>query len=92
MEQADKREFYTRIQVIVACASFTAACSMSIVQALNTRRLHPVYESSWLRDEFNRSGGGPLFTKPILGHYGCVNALEFSNGPGELLASGKQSK
>lgn len=28
-----------------------------------------------------------LYTKNLLAHFGCVNAIEFSNG-GELLASG----
>ena len=29
-----------------------------------------------------------LFTKDLKSHYGCVNAIEFSHGNGELIASG----
>lgn len=31
------------------------------------------------------------YQKDILGHFGCVNAVEFSHGPEEFLASGKNS-
>lgn len=30
-----------------------------------------------------------LYSKDILGHHGCVNALAFSKGPEEFLATGK---
>ena len=30
-----------------------------------------------------------LYKKNLMGHYGCVNAIEFSNSGGNFLASGK---
>uniref|UniRef100_UPI00398E8C4A DDB1- and CUL4-associated factor 5 n=1 Tax=Pristiophorus japonicus TaxID=55135 RepID=UPI00398E8C4A len=45
----------------------------------------------FLKEAFQRqrlSGCGNLFKKDLLGHFGCVNAIEFSGGAGELLVSG----
>ncbi|XP_019953498.2 DDB1- and CUL4-associated factor 5 [Paralichthys olivaceus] len=44
-----------------------------------------------LKEEFQRrrlSGCTSLFKKDMLGHFGCVNAIEFSNNGGEWLVSG----
>ncbi|KAK5857977.1 hypothetical protein PBY51_011183 [Eleginops maclovinus] len=44
-----------------------------------------------LKDEFQRrrmAGCTSLFKKDMLGHFGCVNAIEFSNNGGEWLVSG----
>ncbi|XP_062253533.1 DDB1- and CUL4-associated factor 5 [Platichthys flesus] len=44
-----------------------------------------------LKEEFQRrrlSGCSSLFKKDMLGHFGCVNAIEFSNNGGEWLVSG----
>ncbi|XP_032882748.1 DDB1- and CUL4-associated factor 5 [Amblyraja radiata] len=45
----------------------------------------------FLKEGFQRqrlSGCRNLFKKDLLGHFGCVNAIEFSSGAGELLVSG----
>ncbi|XP_043554031.1 DDB1- and CUL4-associated factor 5 [Chiloscyllium plagiosum] len=45
----------------------------------------------FLREAFQRqrlSACRNLFKKDLLGHFGCVNAIEFSSGAGELLVSG----
>ncbi|KAF0043933.1 hypothetical protein F2P81_003091 [Scophthalmus maximus] len=44
-----------------------------------------------LKDEFQRrrmAGCTSLYKKDMLGHFGCVNAIEFSNNGGEWLVSG----
>ncbi|XP_076013855.1 DDB1- and CUL4-associated factor 5 [Genypterus blacodes] len=44
-----------------------------------------------MKDEFQRrrlAGCTNLFRKDMLGHFGCVNAIEFSNNGGEWLVSG----
>ncbi|XP_077092627.1 DDB1- and CUL4-associated factor 5 [Siphateles boraxobius] len=44
-----------------------------------------------LKDEFQRrrlAGCNSLFKKDMLGHFGCVNAIEFSNNGGQWLVSG----
>ncbi|XP_077586883.1 DDB1- and CUL4-associated factor 5 isoform X2 [Stigmatopora nigra] len=44
-----------------------------------------------MKDEFQRrrlSGCTSLYKKDLLGHFGCVNAIEFSNNGGEWLVSG----
>ncbi len=40
-----------------------------------------------LRDRL--AGAKNLFRKDLKGHFGCVNAIEFSHGGGETIASGK---
>ncbi|XP_072341751.1 DDB1- and CUL4-associated factor 5 [Scyliorhinus torazame] len=45
----------------------------------------------FLKEAFQRqrlSACPNLFKKDLLGHFGCVNAIEFSGGAGELLVSG----
>lgn len=45
-----------------------------------------------MKEEFQRrrlAGCTSLFKKDMLGHFGCVNAIEFSNNGGEWLVSGK---
>uniref|UniRef100_A0AAY4AAP5 Ddb1 and cul4 associated factor 5 n=1 Tax=Denticeps clupeoides TaxID=299321 RepID=A0AAY4AAP5_9TELE len=64
-------------------------CGMrSSVGFLSRRRLtgHPL-----LKEEFQRrrlAGCSSLYKKNLLGHFGCVNAIEFSNNGGEWLVSG----
>uniref|UniRef100_A0A8C1Q0L2 Ddb1 and cul4 associated factor 5 n=1 Tax=Cyprinus carpio TaxID=7962 RepID=A0A8C1Q0L2_CYPCA len=44
-----------------------------------------------LKEEFQRrrlAGCSSLFKKDMLGHFGCVNAIEFSNNGGQWLVSG----
>lgn len=45
-----------------------------------------------LKEDFQRrrlAGCTSLYKKDMLGHFGCVNAIEFSNNGGEWLVSGK---
>ena len=45
-----------------------------------------------MKEEFQRrrlGGCTSLYKKDMLGHFGCVNAIEFSNNGGEWLVSGK---
>lgn len=45
-----------------------------------------------MKEEFQRrrlAGCTSLYKKDMLGHFGCVNAIEFSNNGGEWLVSGK---
>ncbi|XP_068195072.1 DDB1- and CUL4-associated factor 5 [Antennarius striatus] len=64
-------------------------CGMrSSVGFLSRRELtgHPL-----MKEEFQRrrlAGCTSLFKKDMLGHFGCVNAIEFSNNGGEWLVSG----
>lgn len=47
-----------------------------------------------LKEEFQRrrlAGCSSLYKKDMLGHFGCVNAIEFSNNGGQWLVSGKDS-
>lgn len=48
-----------------------------------------------MKDEFQRrrlAGCTSLYKKNLEGHFGCVNAIEFSNNGGEYLVSGKLAK
>ncbi|XP_006632771.1 DDB1- and CUL4-associated factor 5 [Lepisosteus oculatus] len=64
-------------------------CGMrSSVGFLSRRKIngHPL-----MKDEFQRrrlAGCTSLYKKDLLGHFGCVNAIEFSNNGGEWLVSG----
>ncbi len=40
-----------------------------------------------MRDRLGRAKN--LFRKDLKGHFGCVNALEFSNFGGEMITSGR---
>lgn len=45
-----------------------------------------------IKEEFQRrrlAGCTSLYKKDMLGHFGCVNAIEFSNNGGEWLVSGE---
>lgn len=45
-----------------------------------------------MKEDFQRrrlAGCSSLFKKDMLGHFGCVNAIEFSNSGGEWLVSGE---
>lgn len=45
-----------------------------------------------MKEDFQRrrlAGCTSLFKKDMLGHFGCVNAIEFSNNGGEWLVSGE---
>ena len=65
-------------------------CGMrSSMGFLSQRKItgHPL-----MKEEFQRlrlAGCTSLFKKDMLGHFGCVNAIEFSNNGGEYLVSGK---
>ncbi|MGH0149290.1 UNVERIFIED_CONTAM: hypothetical protein FKN15_018166 [Acipenser sinensis] len=64
-------------------------CGMrSSVGFLSQRKIngHPL-----MKEEFQRrrlAGCTSLYKKDMLGHFGCVNAIEFSNNGGEWLVSG----
>lgn len=64
------------------------------VQYLQTRQLesscmkHNIWARRLLSDRFSNAQGF-LPSCNLVGHYGCVNAVEFSNKGGELLVSGK---
>ncbi|KAG9336746.1 hypothetical protein JZ751_003094 [Albula glossodonta] len=64
-------------------------CGMrSSVGFLSRRKItgHPL-----MKEEFQRlrlAGCTSLYKKDMLGHFGCVNAIEFSNNGGEWLVSG----
>ena len=45
-----------------------------------------IVHKSFLSDHFARSSG--LYHRDLLGHYGCVNAIEFSSNGGEFIVSG----
>ena len=47
----------------------------------------PFVHKSYMSDYFSRSSG--LFHHDLIGHYGCVNAIEFSNNGGEFIVSGR---
>ena len=46
----------------------------------------PRYSDLLLRDRL--AGAKNLFRKDLKGHFGCVNAIEFSHNRGEIIASG----
>lgn len=48
----------------------------------------PIVHKSYMSDLFRRSSG--LHHHHLLGHFGCVNAIEFSNNGGEFIVSGRQ--
>ncbi|KAK6306868.1 hypothetical protein J4Q44_G00220160 [Coregonus suidteri] len=64
-------------------------CGMrSSVGFLSQRRL---FGDPLMKEEFQRlrlAGCTSLYKKDMLGHFGCVNAIEFSNNGGEYLVSG----
>ncbi|XP_028981518.1 DDB1- and CUL4-associated factor 5 isoform X2 [Esox lucius] len=64
-------------------------CGMrSSVGFLSQRRL---FGDPLLKEEFQRlrlAGCTSLYKKDMLGHFGCVNAIEFSNNGGDYLVSG----
>ncbi|XP_045065006.1 DDB1- and CUL4-associated factor 5-like isoform X2 [Coregonus clupeaformis] len=64
-------------------------CGMrSSVGFLSQRRL---FGNPLMKEEFQRlrlAGCTSLYKKDMLGHFGCVNAIEFSNNGGEYLVSG----
>ncbi|XP_039598220.1 DDB1- and CUL4-associated factor 5 [Polypterus senegalus] len=50
-----------------------------------------IREAPLLKEEFQRrrlAGCTSLYKKDMMGHFGCVNAIEFSNNGGEWLVSG----
>ena len=63
-------------------------------------RFHPFKTLLSRQYEYSESGYNPfsrsmlsrakqLYQKDLKGHYGCVNALEFSKNGGEFIVSGK---
>ncbi|KAM4663838.1 DDB1- and CUL4-associated factor 5 [Discoglossus pictus] len=66
-----------------------SGCGMRSVLGLLSRRA--VREDPQLVQDFQRRRLGAcsnLYRKDLLGHYGCVNAIEFSNRGGNMLVSG----
>ncbi|KAL9953099.1 hypothetical protein ACROYT_G040459 [Oculina patagonica] len=45
-----------------------------------------IVHKSYMSDQFARSSG--LYHHDLLGHFGCVNAIEFSSNGGEFIVSG----
>ena len=45
-----------------------------------------VVHKSYMSDSFARCSG--LYHHDLLGHFGCVNAIEFSSNGGEFIVSG----
>lgn len=46
-----------------------------------------IVHKSYMSDQFARSSG--LYHHDLLGHFGCVNAIEFSSNGGEFIVSGE---
>lgn len=46
----------------------------------------PVVHKSYMSDHFGRCSS--LYHRNLLGHFGCVNAIEFSSNGGEFIVSG----
>ncbi|XP_053553967.1 DDB1- and CUL4-associated factor 5 [Bombina bombina] len=64
-------------------------CGMRSVVGFLSRRA--VLGEPLLREDFKRrrlAACTNLYRKDLLGHFGCVNAIEFSNGSGSMLVSG----
>lgn len=64
-------------------------CGMRSAVGFLTRRA--IRGESQLKGEFQRrrlAGCSSLYKKDMLGHFGCVNAIEFSNNGGQWLVSG----
>lgn len=61
----------------------------SAVGFLSRRGLHgdPVLKEDFQRRRLQACRN--LYKKDLLGHFGCVNAIEFSNNGGHLLVSGE---
>lgn len=56
-------------------------------QSLSETHGCPLLRHRYLSDQFAGSVG--LHRRDLLGHYGCVNAIEFSNNGGEFIVSGR---
>lgn len=63
----------------------------SVVGFLSQRGLHgdPLLAQDFQRRRLR--GCRNLYKKDLLGHFGCVNAIEFSNNGGQWLVSGKST-
>lgn len=63
----------------------------SVVGFLSQRGLHgdPLLTQDFQRRRLR--GCRNLYKKDLLGHFGCVNAIEFSNNGGQWLVSGKST-
>uniref|UniRef100_A0A8C2GKS3 Ddb1 and cul4 associated factor 5 n=1 Tax=Cyprinus carpio TaxID=7962 RepID=A0A8C2GKS3_CYPCA len=64
-------------------------CSMRSAVGFLSRRT--IVGQSQLKEDFQRrrlAGCSSLYKKDMLGHFGCVNAIEFSNNGGQWLVSG----
>lgn len=66
--------------------------SLNLDHALSTRELQQRCTNNLEADIFRQRlhAAENLYQRNLSGHYGCVNALEFSHG-GEYLASGESS-
>ncbi len=65
-------------------------CGMRSAVGFLSRRM--IGGQPQLKEDFQRrrlDGCSSLYKKDMLGHFGCVNAIEFSNNGGQWLVSGK---
>lgn len=58
-------------------------------QSVGERVGHPSLHKSYMCERFAASSN--LYRTNLQGHFGCVNAIEFSNNGGEFIVSGKQT-
>lgn len=67
-------------------------CGMRCSVSFLSRRM--MSGNPLLKEDFQRrrlAGCNSLYRRDMLGHYGCVNAIEFSNNGGQWLVSGTHS-
>lgn len=97
-EKEFHRHFWTKAtlnSVIMACVGTLCKTSVgNTIQFLQRRQLESSASkqkrlSRQLLSDRMASAPGYLHSCSLVGHYGCVNAVEFSNKGGELLVSGK---
>jgi len=67
---------------------FSSRKSNRIAGFLNERHINTISrrEDLFFRQKFSELR--TLHSKDLVAHFGCVNAIEFSNGSGEIIASG----
>ena len=63
--------------------------SLSLTGFINERAVtgNPLLCNRLFRDRVCKAKS--LYNRNLVGHFGCVNAIEFSNKGGQFLASGK---
>jgi hypothetical protein len=65
---------------------------INTVSHLINSQINPIYNSRSKHYQTCFDYAWNLFSKDLKAHYGCVNAIEFSNRESEYLASGMISK